>query len=61
VSDLFRALLLALILEGLAYAAFPEQMKRMLLSISAQPGSTLRVVALTIAGVALMVLYLFAL
>lgn len=59
--DLFRAFLLALILEGLAYAAFPDQMKRALLTVSAQPASTLRVVALTIAGAALIVLYLFAL
>ena len=59
--DLFRAFLLALILEGLAYAAFPDHMKRALLAVSAQPASTLRVVALTIAGAALIVLYLFAL
>ncbi|VAW18033.1 hypothetical protein MNBD_ALPHA12-349 [hydrothermal vent metagenome] len=56
--DLFTALALAVIIEGLVYAAFPEQMKRALVSLLATPNSQLRVVALTLAGAGLVALYL---
>ncbi len=56
--DLLAALALAVILEGLVYAAFPEQMKRALMSLLGTPNSTLRVVALGCAGTGLVALYL---
>ncbi len=56
--DLATALALAVVLEGLLYAAFPEQMKRALVSLLELPNSQLRAVALTIAIVGLIVLYL---
>jgi uncharacterized protein len=58
VSDLFAALALAIVLEGLIYAAFPEQMKRALLTLLGTPNSKLRVVALTCAAAGLILLYL---
>ncbi|HHG91280.1 MAG TPA: DUF2065 domain-containing protein [Devosia sp.] len=57
-NDLFAALALAIVLEGLIYAAFPEQMKRALLMLLDTPNSKLRVVALTCAAAGLIVLYL---
>ena len=57
-SDLFAALALAIVLEGLIYAAFPEQMKRALLTLLGTPNSKLRVVALTCAAAGLILLYL---
>ena len=57
-NDLFSALALAVVVEGLLYAAFPEQMKRALVSLLAMENSKLRVVALTFAGVGLIILYL---
>jgi len=58
VRDLFAALALAVILEGLIYAAFPEQMKRALMSLLGTPNSKLRIVALSCAGAGLVALYL---
>lgn len=52
------ALLLAIVLEGLLYAAFPEQMKRALIQVLNTPTSQLRVVALTLAVIALILLYI---
>ncbi len=57
-NDLFSALALAVVLEGLLYAAFPEQMKRALVSLLETPNSKLRVVALTFAALGLIVLFL---
>ncbi|SFZ82802.1 hypothetical protein SAMN02983003_1285 [Devosia enhydra] len=56
--ELLSALALALALEGLVYAAFPDQMKRMLASIESMPASTLRAGGLACAAVALVVLWL---
>ncbi len=56
-NDLFSALALAVVLEGLLYAAFPEQMKRALVSLLETPNSKLRVVALTFAALGLIVLF----
>jgi uncharacterized protein YjeT (DUF2065 family) len=58
VSDLLAAVALAIVLEGLLYAAFPEQMKRMLASLMALPASTIRTGALVCAGVGLLMLWL---
>ena len=49
-SDLLAALALAIVLEGLACAAFPEQMKRALIALLDTENSKLRVVALTCAA-----------
>jgi uncharacterized protein YjeT (DUF2065 family) len=57
VSDFFAALALAVIIEGLVYAAFPEQMKRALATIQATPASTIRAVALACAGGGLVLLW----
>ncbi|WP_299642470.1 DUF2065 domain-containing protein [Devosia sp.] len=57
-TELFSALALVLVLEGLAYAAFPEQMKKMLASIQSMPASTIRAAALACAGVGLVLLWL---
>jgi len=51
------ALGLALVLEGLAYAAFPEQMKQMLAKVQALPASTIRAAALACAGLGLVLLW----
>ena len=56
-SELLSALGLAIVIEGLAYAAFPEQMKKMLASVQAMPASTIRAVALACAAVALVLLW----
>lgn len=57
-NDLFAALALAVVVEGLLYAAFPTQMKRALVSLLETPNSRLRVVALSFAAAGLVVLYL---
>jgi uncharacterized protein YjeT (DUF2065 family) len=57
VSDLFAALALAIVIEGLLYAAFPEQMKAMLARITSLPASTIRAVALACAAVGLVLLW----
>jgi uncharacterized protein len=57
-SDLFAALALALVIEGLLYAAFPEQMKRMIAQVIELPPQHLRLGALVIAGVGLVLLAL---
>ncbi len=54
----FTALGLALVIEGLLYAAFPEQMKRMLALMLDMPSSSLRLGALVCAGFGLMVVAL---
>ncbi len=56
-SDFFAALALAVIIEGLVYAAFPEQMKRALATIQATPPSTIRAIALACAGAGLVLLW----
>ncbi|WP_127142894.1 DUF2065 domain-containing protein [Pelagibacterium montanilacus] len=57
-SDLWTALALAIVIEGLLYAAFPEQMKRMIVQMLAMPTSQLRLTALVIAGIGLFGLWL---
>jgi len=55
-TELLSALGLALVIEGLIYAAFPAQMKRALEMVLASPESQIRWVALTIAAAGLIVL-----
>lgn len=57
-SDLLTALALAVVIEGVLYAAFPEQMKRMVAQLLEMPSQQLRVGALVIACVGLGVLML---
>ncbi|WMT85800.1 DUF2065 domain-containing protein [Pelagibacterium sp. 26DY04] len=57
-TDLFAALALAIVLEGLLYAAFPEQMKRMIAQVLTMPTNQLRMGALVMAGVGLVLLAL---
>lgn len=52
-SDLFAALALAVVIEGLLYAAFPEQMKRMMAQVLATPSGQLRIMALVMAAIGL--------
>lgn len=55
-SDLFAALALAVFIEGLLYAAFPEQMKRMIAQVLAMPAGQLRMGALVMAAAGLVLL-----
>lgn len=57
-NDLFAALALAIVIEGLLYAAFPEQMKRMIVQLLEVPSTHMRWYALAIAGVGLVFLAL---
>jgi len=57
VTELLSALALAVVIEGLVYAAFPEQMKKLLASVLATPASTLRAVALVCAAAGLVLLW----
>lgn len=57
-TDLAAAMALALVLEGLVYAAFPEQMKGLLKAVMATPANSLRFSGLGLAGVGLLVLWL---
>lgn len=56
-TELFSALALAIVIEGLLYAAFPAQMKRMLASVQTLPVSTIRAVALACAAAGLVLLW----
>ena len=49
-NDLIVAIGLVLVIEGLLYAAFPEQMRRMIVAVLELPGSTLRAGGLVAAG-----------
>ena len=54
----FRALGLAIVLEGLCWALFPGGMRRALLSILPLPESRLRVLGLTALALGLLVVWL---
>ena len=56
--DFLAALGLAVAIEGLLYAAFPEQMKRALQTVLDAPVNQIRVIGLVAAGIGLIVLYL---
>jgi uncharacterized protein len=55
-TELITALALAVVIEGLLYAAFPEQMKRAIMVVLDTPESQIRWVALTLAAAGLIVL-----
>ncbi|SDG47108.1 DUF2065 domain-containing protein [Pelagibacterium luteolum] len=55
-GDLFAALALAIVIEGLLYAAFPEQMKKMIAQVVTVPSGQMRIVALGVAAVGLVLL-----
>ena len=57
-SDLFTALALAVALEGIVYALFPDGMKRMMAIAMEQPSSTLRVAGLSLAALAVGLVWL---
>jgi uncharacterized protein len=57
VLELFSALLLAIVLEGLLYAAFPVEMKRAIELVLNSPNAQIRVIGLVTAAVALIVLF----
>jgi uncharacterized protein len=48
-TDLITALALVLVIEGLAWAAFPEAMKRMMAQVLVMPPDMLRMVGLVMA------------
>jgi len=57
-NDFLAALALAAVIEGLLYAAFPEQMKKALLSLLQTPSPIIRLVALLFAAGGLFALWL---
>lgn len=57
-SDLLTALGLVLVIEGLLYAAFPEQMRRMVVAVLELPGSALRTGGLAAASGGLVIVWL---
>jgi len=56
--DLLTAVGIALFIEGAAYALFPQAMKRAMVHALAQPPSTLRLLGLTVALVAVVFIWL---
>ena len=56
-NDFLAALALAIVLEGILYAAFPDQMKRALATLLETPSSNIRIVALICAAVGLLLLW----
>lgn len=57
-SDLLTALALVLVIEGLLYAVFPEQMKRAVAAIMSIPAGTLRIAGLAAAVVGVGIVWL---
>ena len=57
-SDLLTALGLVLVIEGLLYAAFPEQMRRMVVAVLELPSSTLRLAGLIAACSGVVIIWL---
>ena len=56
-DDFLTAIGLAVAIEGVVYALFPEQMKRMLSQVLAQPPMALRVAGLIAATVGVVVVW----
>jgi uncharacterized protein YjeT (DUF2065 family) len=56
-NDLFAAVALAITIEGLLYAAFPEPMKKVLASILTMPAPSVRAAGLACAGAGLVLLW----
>lgn len=57
-EDLFTALALAVAIEGILYALFPDAMKRMMATVLAQPAAKLRAAGLVAATVAVFVVWM---
>lgn len=57
-TDLLVAFGLVLVIEGLLYAAFPEQMRRMVVALLELPGATLRTGGLIAATAGLLIVWL---
>ncbi|MDO8839820.1 MAG: DUF2065 domain-containing protein [Parvibaculum sp.] len=57
-TDLVTALGLAIALEGLAYAAFPEPMRRALAALSVQPEQALRMAGLVALAAGVFIVWL---
>ena len=60
-ADLFTALALVLVIEGLIYALFPDAMKRMMASILQLPSSSIRSAGLLAAIVGLVLIWIIRL
>jgi uncharacterized protein YjeT (DUF2065 family) len=58
VQDLFTALALAVAIEGILYALFPDAMKRMMATVLAQPVANLRAAGLIAATLAVFVVWM---
>jgi uncharacterized protein len=58
VSDLLTALALAVAIEGIAYALFPDAMKRMMVTVLEQPSANLRAAGLVAASMAVVVVWM---
>jgi uncharacterized protein len=57
-GEFLIALALVLVIEGAVYALFPEAMKRMMLTVAAQPGSALRSAGLAAATIGVGIIWL---
>lgn len=57
-TDFLAALALAIVIEGLLYAAFPDQMKAMLERVLTRPASTLRAGGVACAALGLLLLWI---
>ena len=57
-QDLFTALALAVAIESIAYALFPDAMKRMMVTVLAQPAANLRTAGLVAATIAVGVVWM---
>jgi uncharacterized protein len=58
VRDLWTALAMVLVVEGVLYALFPEGMKRLIAQMLSVPPSTLRIAGLAAAVVGVVIVYL---
>jgi len=58
VSDLWTALALVLVIEGLVYAAFPGPMKRAVAMVLAMPNGALRASGLIGAAIGILLVWL---
>ncbi|MEK9754917.1 MAG: DUF2065 domain-containing protein [Rhodospirillaceae bacterium] len=57
-ADLLTALALAVAIEGILYALFPDAMKRMMAAVLVQPAANLRAAGLVAATLAVLVVWL---
>lgn len=57
-TDFLTALGLAIVIEGVCYALFPDAMKKMMLQVLAQPSTVLRAAGLFAATAGIIVIWL---